>query len=113
MTVSLSMVVGLTGAEDNDTAWLLSVASPDERALSLYNRGAVQDGAIGRCAAIINDTDVGVYRRGLAVLAMGRTLENELRIPQPRDAVSIGNIRQVPAASCIEVPVAFKIPRTE
>eukprot|EP00903_Cladosiphon_okamuranus_P016531 g15251.t1 len=70
---------------DDDSAWLLSVAALDERALALQTRSAARDAAadaISRCAAIVKDTDAHVYRRGMAVLALGRTLGRELGNPQ-------------------------------
>lgn len=81
-----------------DTAWLLSVTAPDERALSLQTRSAAQEAAsdaISRCAAIIKDADAHVYRRGMAVLALGRTLERELGKPLSRNSVSLQEFRQV------------------
>lgn len=81
-----------------DTAWLLSVATPDERALSLQTRCAAQEAAadaISRCSAIIKDADAHVYRRGMAVLALGRTLGRELGKPQSRNSACMQEFRQV------------------
>lgn len=84
--------------ELGETAWLLSVATPDERALSLQTRSAAQEAAadaISRCSAIIKDADAHVYRRGVAVLALGRTLGRELGKPQSRNSASVQEFRQV------------------
>lgn len=81
-----------------DTVWLLSIAAPDERALLLQTRSAAQEAAadaISRCAAIIKDADSHVYRRGMAVLALGKTLGRELGIPQSRNSASMKKFRQV------------------
>lgn len=66
---------------DDDASWLRWAAAPDDRFLSLQTRSAAQDAAdsiIGRCVAIIKDGDAHVYRRGMAVLALGRTLQREV-----------------------------------
>ncbi len=81
-----------------DTSWLLSIASPDEVALSRQTRAAGQDAAadaVRRCAAVIKDADAHVYRRGMAVLALGRTLARELGKPQSRQIVWMQDFRQV------------------
>lgn len=98
MAISTAMTAVVPAAQENDTAWLLSVASPDERAISLQTRAAVQDAAhdaIGRCATIIKDSDANIYRRGMAVLALGRTLGRELGRPQSRYAILVRAVRQV------------------
>lgn len=73
--------------KEDDVSWLvLAAAAPDERALALQTRTAAQDAAdsvIGRCATIIKDVDAHVYRRGLAVLALGRTLRRDLCCRNP------------------------------
>lgn len=82
----------------DDTAWLLSVASLDERALALQTRSAARDAAadaISRCAAIIKDTDTHIYRRGMAVLALGRTLGRELGNTQAGNLVWMQEFRKV------------------
>ena len=82
----------------DDTAWLLSIAAPDEVALSRQTRAAGQDAAadaVRRCAAVVKDTDAHVYRRGMAVLALGRTLARELGKPQSRELVWMQDFRQV------------------
>lgn len=69
---------------DEEATWLLSVASPNEKALALHTKAAVKDAAqeaVGRCTKIIKDTDAGIYRRGMAVLALGRTLAREMGRP--------------------------------
>ncbi|CAM9253636.1 unnamed protein product, partial [Hapterophycus canaliculatus] len=66
---------------DDDASWLHLAAAPDDKALSLQTRAAAQDAAdstISRCVAIIKDVDSHLYRRGMAVLALGRTLRREL-----------------------------------
>ena len=82
----------------DDTTWLLSVASLDERALALQTRSAARDAAadaISRCAAIIKDTDAHIYRRGMAVLALGRTLGRELGNTQAGNLVWMQEFRKV------------------
>lgn len=82
----------------DDTAWLLSVASLDERALALQTRSAARDAAaeaISRCAAIIKDTDAHIYRRGMAVLALGRTLGREFGNPQDGNLAWMQEFRKV------------------
>lgn len=82
---------------DDGSAWLLSVAALDE-ALVLQTRSAGRDAAadaISRCAAIIKDTDAHVYRRGLAVLALGRTLGRELGNPQAGNLPWMHEFREV------------------
>lgn len=82
----------------DDAAWLLSVASLDERALALQTRRAARDAAvdaISRCVAIIKDTDAHVYRRGMAVFALGRTLGRELGDPQAGDLAWMQEFRKV------------------
>ncbi|CAN0223652.1 unnamed protein product, partial [Ectocarpus sp. 12 AP-2014] len=56
--------------DDDDDGWLFAAACSDEI-------GGSPD-AIGRYAAIIKDSDAHVYRRGMAVLAMGKALGREL-----------------------------------
>lgn len=56
--------------DDDDDGWLFAAACSD-------GIGGSPD-AIGRYAAIIKDTDAHVYRRGMAVLAMGKALGREL-----------------------------------
>lgn len=86
----------------DDTAWLLSVANLDERALALQTRTAARDAAadaISRCAAIIKGPDAHVYQRGLAVLALGKTLERELGNLQAGKLAWMQEFRKV--SSCI------------
>eukprot|EP00752_Nemacystus_decipiens_P001572 g1533.t1 len=81
----------------DDTAWLLSVASLDEKALALQTHTAARDAAadaISRCAAIIKDTDAHVYRRGIAVLALGRTLGRELGNPRAGKSAWVQEFRK-------------------
>lgn len=96
--------MGVPAAEEQDedgvgdTSWLLSIASPDEAALSRQTRAAGQDAAadaVCRCAAIIKDIDAHVYRRGMAVLALGRTLARELGKPQSSRLVWMQDFREV------------------
>lgn len=78
---------------DEETAWLLSLASPNENTLALQTKAAAKDAAreaVSRCAKIIKSTDVDIYRRGMAVLALGRTLAREMgrspQIPEDHDS---------------------------
>lgn len=78
--------------DDGSAAWLLSLASGHERACS----SPFTDGeAIARCAAVIKDAEANVYRRGLAVLALGRTLGREIGRTQSGDPIAIEAFRQV------------------
>lgn len=72
--------------DDDDDGWLFAAARSD-------GIGGSPD-AIGRYAAIIKDTDAHVYRRGMAVLAMGKVLGRELGKLSGNSA-SVQKFRQV------------------
>lgn len=98
-STTIATVYSSEQQDDGAAAWLLSLASGDERACSSpsWQETSCTDGhAIARCAAVIKDADADVYRRGLAVLALGRTLGREIGRSQSEDSVAaIGAFRQV------------------
>lgn len=54
---------------------LFPVSEPGDGAQS--HGASIGPEAIIACANLIKDTDAGMYRRGMAVLALGRTLKQE------------------------------------
>lgn len=95
MTTTSATIAAVYGDQDNGAEWLVSLASADERAPSFSQTQTCADDAIARCAAVIKDAEADVYIRGLAVLALGRTLGRELGRSQSRDSVAVGAFRQV------------------
>lgn len=84
--------------ENSAAVWLLSVANPDKKALALQTRSVIRNAtgyAVGRCAAIVKDTTTGIYERGLAVLALGRTLEREFADERQRNTQYLDCLRKV------------------
>lgn len=90
---------------DNEVIkWLLSVAAGEHKhkyssqqvlsSTEPYELHAIVD----RCSEIIMDEHSHVYERGLAVMALGRTLGREIgktSTTLPRGAASVENLRQV------------------
>ena len=95
MATTSATIAAVYGGQDDGAEWLVSLASADERACSFSQTQTCADDAIARCAAVVKDAEAHVYKRGLAVLALGRTLSRELGRTQSRDSVSVGALRQV------------------
>lgn len=94
-TASATIAVVCSEQDDDGAGWLFSLASADERACSFLQTQISADDIIARCAAVVKDVEADVYRRGLAVLVLGRTLGRELGRSQSGDSVAIGAFRQV------------------
>lgn len=95
MATTSATIAAVCDEQDDGAAWLVSLASADERGCSFSQTQTCVDDAVARCAAVIKDAEANVYRRGLAVLALGRTLGRELGRSQSGDSVAVGAFRQV------------------
>lgn len=95
MAATSATIAAVCGGQGDGAAWLVSLASADERASSFSQAQTCADDDIARCAAVVKDGEADVYERGLAVLALGRTLGRELGSSQSRVSVAVGAFRQV------------------
>lgn len=82
-------------AGNDTTSWLLSVAAGEYK---LHNYPAL----VARCSEMITNEDLHVYHRGMAVTALGKTLEREIERTtraaphsQGERATIIDSVRQV------------------